>query len=141
MKKFLLILTLALLAGFTSEAQDDDNDDKIRDKMREFIQKRLDLSRDEAEKFTPVFIRYFNEWRQNIKEKDRLIRTQKITEIQIRYRTEFRGIVGEKRGNDVFRQQRIFIDNLNKVRQDQIKARINNKPNNKTNKAFKTIAY
>ena len=141
MKKFLLILTLALLAGFTSEAQDDDNDDKIRDKMREFIQKRLDLSLDEAEKFTPVFIRYFNEWRQNIKEKDRLIRTQKITEIQIRYRTEFRGIVGEKRGNDVFRQQRIFIDNLNKVRQDQIKARINYKPNNKTNKAFKTIAY
>ena len=60
MKKFLLILTLALLAGFSSKAQNDDND-KIRDKMREFIQKRLDLTRNEAERFTSVFIRYFRE--------------------------------------------------------------------------------
>ena len=122
MKKFLLILTLALLAGFTSQAQDDDND-KIRDKMREFIQKRLNLSKNEAEKFTPVFIRYFKEWRQNIKESDDLIRRQKIAEIQIRYRTEFREIVGEKRSNEIYRQQKIFIDNLKKVREDQIKAR------------------
>lgn len=128
MKKFLLILTLALLAGFTSQAQDDDND-KIRDKMREFIQKRLNLSKNEAEKFTPVFIRYFKEWRQNIKESDVLIRRQKITEIQIRYRTEFREIVGEKRSNEIYRQQIIFIDNLKKVREDQIKARRDNLPN------------
>ena len=133
MKKFLLILTLALLAGFTSQAQDDDND-KIRDKMREFIQKRLDLSKNEAEKFTPVFIRYFKEWRQNIKESDDLIRRQKIAEIQIRYRTEFREIVGEKRGNDIYRQQKIFIDNLKKVREDQIKARRDKLPNNKPTK-------
>ena len=122
MKKFLLILTLALLAGFASKAQEDDND-KIRDKMREFIQKRLNLSKNEAEKFTPVFIRYFREWRQNIREPDILIRDQKITEIKIRYRTEFREIVGEKRSNDIYRQQKIFIDNLKKVREDQIKAR------------------
>lgn len=122
MKKFLLILTLALLAGFTSKAQEDDND-KIRDKMREFIQKRLNLSKNEAEKFTPVFIRYFREWRQNIREPDILLRDQKITEIKIRYRTEFREIIGEKRSNDVYKQQRIFIDNLKKVREDQIKAR------------------
>lgn len=133
MKKFLLILTLALLAGFTSQAQDDDND-KIRDKMREFIQKRLDLNRDEAEKFTPVFIRYFKEWRQNIKESDDLLRRQKITEIQIRYRTEFREIVGEKRSNDIYRQQKIFIDNLKKVREDQIKARRDKLPTNKPTK-------
>ena len=130
MKRFLLILTLALFAGFAAKAQDDDND-KIRDKMREFIQKRLDLSKDEAEKFTPVFIRYFKEWRQNLKESDVLIRRQKITEIQIRYRTEFREIVGEKKSNEIYRQQKIFIDNLQKVRDDQIKARrekIQNKP-------------
>jgi hypothetical protein len=130
MKRFLLILTLALFAGFAAKAQDDDNE-KIRDKMREFIQKRLDLSKDEAQKFTPVFIRYFKEWRQNLKESDILLRRQKITEIQIRYRTEFREIVGEKKSNEIYRQQKIFIDNLQKVRDDQIKSRrekIQNKP-------------
>jgi hypothetical protein len=99
--------------------------------MREFIQKRLDLSKDEAQKFTPVFIRYFKEWRQNLKESDILLRRQKITEIQIRYRTEFREIVGEKKSNEIYRQQKIFIDNLQKVRDDQIKSRrekIQNKP-------------
>jgi len=128
MKKFLLILTLALLAGSVSQAQDDGND-KIRDKMREFIQKRLNLNRDEAEKFTPVFIRYFREWRQNLRESDVLLREQKITEVKIRYRTEFREIVGDKRSNDIYRQQKIFIDNLKKVREDQIKARRDNLPN------------
>jgi hypothetical protein len=131
MKKFLLILTLALLAGFTSKAQEDDND-KIRDKMREFIQKRLNLSKNEAEKFTPVFIRYFREWRQNIREPDILLRDQKITEIKIRYRTEFREIIGEKRSNEVYKQQRIFIDNLKKVREDQIKARNERLDNKRT---------
>ena len=128
MKKFLLILTLVLLAGFSSKAQDGDND-KIRDKMREFIQRRMNLSRNEAERFTPVFIRYFREWRQNLKEPDILLREQKITEVKIRYRTEFREIVGEKRSNEIFRQQKIFIDNLQKIREEQIRSRKDERPN------------
>ena len=128
MKKFLLILTLVLLAGFSSKAQDGDND-KIRDKMREFIQRRLNLSRNEAERFTPVFIRYFREWRQNLKEPDILLREQKITEVKIRYRTEFREIVGEKRSNEIFRQQKIFIDNLQKIREEQTRSRKDERPN------------
>jgi len=110
MKKLLLILTLALFAGFAAKAQDDDND-KIRDKMREFIQKRLSLSKNEAERFTPVFIRYFREWRQTLRETkdDVLIRRQKIVDLQIRYRNEFREIVGEKRSNEVFKRQEEFV--------------------------------
>ena len=110
MKKFLLILTLALFAGFAAKAQDDDND-KIRDKMREFIQKRLNLSKNEAERFTPVFIRYFREWRQAIREHkdDVLLRQQKIVDLRIRYRTEFKEIVGEKRSNLVFENQDRFV--------------------------------
>ena len=110
MKKILLILTLALFAGFAAKAQDDDND-KIRDKMREFIQKRLNLSKNEAERFTPVFIRYFREWRQAIREHkdDVLLRQQKIVDLRIRYRTEFKEIVGEKRSNQVFENQDRFV--------------------------------
>jgi hypothetical protein len=110
MKRFLLILTLALFAGFAAKAQDDDND-KIRDKMREFIQKRMNLSKNEAERFTPVFIRYFKEWRQTVRENkgDNLVRTQRIAELRIRYRTEFKDIVGEKRSNEIFENQDRFI--------------------------------
>ena len=130
MKKILLILTLALLAGFTSRAQSDDND-KIRDKMREFIQKRLNLTRNEAERFTPVFVRYFREWRQTLKENrdDVLIRQQKIVDLRIRYRTEFREIVGEKRSNDVFRKQDEFIQGIQKMREEQVRARKDDRPN------------
>jgi hypothetical protein len=116
------------LFGFASQAQDDGND-KIRDKMREFIQRRLNLSRNEAERFTPVFIRYFTEWRQNLREPDILLREQKITEVKIRYRTEFREIVGDNRSNEVFRQQKIFIDNLQKIREEQVRSRKDDRPN------------
>jgi len=110
MKRFLLILTLALFAGFVAKAQDDDND-KIRDKMREFIQKRMNLSKNEAERFTPVFIRYFREWRQAIREhKDDILERQKrIVDFKIRYRDEFKEIVGEKRSNEVFKRQEEFV--------------------------------
>lgn len=112
MKRFLLILTLALFAGFAAKAQDDDND-KIRDKMREFIQRRLNLSKNEAERFTPVFIRYFKEWRQTIRENkdlpDVIDRQKRIVDLKIRYRTEFREIVGEKRSNEVFKKQDEFV--------------------------------
>lgn len=129
MKKILVILTLVLFGGFASSGQDDDND-KIRDKMREFIQKRLNLSRNEAERFTPVFVRYFREWRQTLREnKDILWRQQKIAELRIRYRTEFRDIVGEKRSTEVYRQQEIFIDQLKKIREEQIKNRRDDRPN------------
>jgi hypothetical protein len=124
MKKFLLILTLALLTGFSSKAQGDEHD-KIRDKMTEFIQKRLDLTRNEAERFTPVFIRYFREWKQTLQENrnDGLVRQQRIIELRLRYRTEFRDIVGEKRSNDVYKQQDVFVREITKMREEQIRAR------------------
>src|SRR6187455_611384 len=136
MKKLLLILTLALLAGFSSKAQGNEYD-KIRDKMREFIQKRLDLTRNEAERFTPVFIRYFHEWKQTLQETkgDILIRQQKIVDLRIRYRTEFRDIIGEKRSNAVYKQQDIFVREITELREEQIKARRSERPN----KSFRNL--
>src|SRR6187399_802046 len=136
MKRLLLILTLALLAGFSSKAQSDEHD-KIRDKMTEFIQKRLDLTRNEAERFTPVFIRYFREWKQTLQETrgDILIRQQKIVDLRIRYRTEFRDIVGEKRSNDVYKQQDVFVREITELREEQIKARRADRPT----KGFRTL--
>lgn len=114
MKKFLLILSLFVVSSARLLAQDDDDEgnEKIRDKMREYIQNRLDLSDDEAKKFTPVFVRYFKEWRTTLRENrggSKLDMQQKIVDLQIRYRGEFRGIIGEKKANQVFDHQRKFI--------------------------------
>ena len=125
MKKILLILSLLFVTGSCLFAQDDDDNDgneKIRDKMNEYIQKRLSLSDDEAKKFSPVFLRYFKEWRQTIKENkgDKLILQQKVIDLRLRYRTQFREIIGEKRGNNVYGQQDNFIRELRDIRRDRL---------------------
>lgn len=121
MKKFLLILSLFVVAGTSLFAQDDDNE-KIRDRMNEYIQKRLNLSNDEAKKFSPVFLQYFKEWRQTLKDNkgDRLIQQQKIVDLRLRYRTQFREILGEQRGNQVFGHQEKFIQELKDLRRDRL---------------------
>ena len=107
MKRYFIILFL-FFTGLAVYAQDDkddnDNGGKIRDRMKEYIQDRLGLSKNEAEKFTPVFLRYFQEFRQIRRENknDNLILKQKIIDLRIRYRSEFRQIMDEPRANKVF---------------------------------------
>ena len=106
MKKNLLILIL-FFTGLASYAQDDGDNEKgakIRDRMNEYIQDRLNLSRKEADKFTPVFLRYFHEFRQIHSENktDILLLKQKIIDLRIRYRSEFSQIMDEPRANKVF---------------------------------------
>ena len=113
------------------QAQDDNgNDSKIREKMTEYIQKRLNLSKGEAERFSPVFLRYFNEWRNTLREfksgGDKLILQQRIVELRLRYRSEFKDIIGEKRSNLVYEKQQEFIDGVRKVLQEE---RIENRAN------------
>jgi len=130
MKKLLFILSLLFVTSVRLFAQEDDENDgneKIRDKMNEYIQKRLDLSKDEAEKFTPVFIHYFKEWRQTIRDNkdDRLMLQQKVAELRLRYRVQFKDIIGERRSNQVFQHQDLFIKELRDIRNN----RLRNNPN------------
>jgi hypothetical protein len=105
MKNYLIILIL-FFTSLATYAQDegDDRGAKIRDRMNEYIQNRLNLSKREAEKFSPVFLRYFQEFRQIRRENrtDNLVLKQKIIDLRIRYRTEFRQIMDEPRANKVF---------------------------------------
>jgi len=105
MKKYFIILIL-FFTGLATYAQNEGADDKgkIRDRMSEYIKDRLGLSKNEAEKFTPVFLRYFQEFRQIHGENktDILILKQKIIDLRIRYRNEFRQIMDEPRANKVF---------------------------------------
>ncbi|MEO7393684.1 MAG: hypothetical protein ABIU11_02015 [Chitinophagaceae bacterium] len=123
MKKIALILSLFLIASHVLMAQNDD--EKIRDKMSEYIQQRMRLNKTEAERFSPVFLRYFREWRNTLKENrtDKLILQQKVVELRLHYRTEFKDIIGEKRSNDVFRHQEKFISELQTIRQERMQNR------------------
>ena len=123
MKKILFIFSLFLITFNAAMAQNDD--EKIRDKMSEYIQQRMRLNKTEAEQFNPVFLRYFREWRNTLKENrtDKLILQQKVVELRLHYRTEFRDIIGEKRSNDVFRHQEKFISELQTIRQERMQNR------------------
>lgn len=113
MKKCVIILItlLSFLPGI-SFAQDEQpvQESKIQERMREYIQNKLSLSRNEAEKFTPMFVRYFREFAQTHRayRGDRLILQQKIIELRLRYRTEFRQIMDEQRANKVFKYEDEF---------------------------------
>jgi hypothetical protein len=125
MKHFLLILSLIFVTSAPLFAQDDDDNenDKIQDKMSEYIQKRLDLTKEEATRFTPVFLRYFKEWRQTIRQNrgDRLVMQQKVIALRLQYRTQFREIMGERRGDQVFMHQEKFIQELREIRKERLR--------------------
>lgn len=122
MKKILLIIGLFTFTGMHAFSQQEDKgNDKIREKMSEFIQQRMNLSKAEAEKFNPIFLRYFREWRNTLKENknDKLILQKRIVELRLKYRNEFKDVIGEKRSNDVYKQQEIFIRELRQLKQDR----------------------
>jgi len=112
MKKYLLILSLLILTGITAFTQDDNDDrgGKLQEKMREYIQKRLNLTKNEAERFSPVFLRYIMELRKTHRENigDRPVLQLKIAELRVRYRNEFKQIIDEQRANKIYDYQREF---------------------------------
>ena len=118
MKRFLLIVTLFIFTGFAASAQDADNTDrgagKLQQRMQEYIQKRLNLSRSEAERFSPVFLRYIVDLRRTHREfvSDKPVLQLRIAELRVRYRNEFKQIFDEQRANKVYDFQREFVDKV-----------------------------
>lgn len=128
MKRFLLICSLLLVSSLSLMAQEDDDsesNEKIRDKMNEYIQKRLELNDAESKKFSPVFLDYFKEWRQTLQNnrgpEKKLERQQKVVELRLRYRPRFQEVVGEKRGGRVFDLQDRFILEMRQLQKSRKK--------------------
>ena len=135
MKKFLLILTVfigSLATGMAQTEPDDANpqESKIRERMQEYIQNRLNLSRNEAEKFTPIFVRYFREFAPTHRsyKGDRLVLQQKIIDLRIRYRTEFRQIMDEQRANRVFKHEDEFRQEVVRMIRENKRERLESRP-------------
>lgn len=124
MKKIFYIF-IFLLAAQPLLAQDDpQGEGKLREKMIQYIQNKLGLNRSEAERFQPVFVNYLKELRQaNRVSKDKgetgLDLQQKIVDIRVRYRDQFKPIIGEKRSNEVFEHERDFIKTVREEIKDR----------------------
>lgn len=123
MKKILYTLSCILLLATASYAQDDrGNGDRIRERMTEYLQDRLNLSKNEAERFGPVFMQYFNDLRNTNQQYrgDRLVLQQKIVDLRLRYRDQFKNIMGEKRSNDVFTYEREFVNEVKEIQKQRL---------------------
>ena len=132
MKKLIYILFF-FFSIQTVFAQDErPGEEKIREKMTQYIQNKLGLSRTEAEKFQPVFLDYLKDMRSTKQQfkGDRLILQQKIVDLRIRYRDQFKPIIGDARSNKVFQHEREFIDKAIQERND----RLQNQPESRANK-------
>jgi hypothetical protein len=127
MKKILYIV-LFLVSVQTGFAQDEQNGTaRIREKMVSYIQDRLGLSKGEAERFQPLFLDYFKDLKSTNQQYrgDRLILQQKISEVRLRYRDQFKPIIGEKRSNDVFLYERDFVNTVKAIRDERLENRGN----------------
>ena len=135
MKKIFYLLSFLSVLSISSLAQDADGAGKLREKMTEYIQQKLGLSKSEADRFTPVFLDYFKELRKTNQDfkGDRLVLQQKIVELRLKYRDQFKPIIGEKRSNDVFTYEREFIKEVKELREDRLQNRLDG-PANKRNK-------
>ena len=127
MKKIVPILFLFFIAISGAFAQNNEQEQpdrgKLQERLNEYLQKRLGLTKTEAEKFSPVYLRYFNELRRTHFETRNLPpidRQQKIVEIRLRYRNEFKPILGEERANKVFVAEQEFRKKVLEVRQERM---------------------
>src|SRR5688572_29965685 len=116
MKRLIHVL-LFVFAIHPVFAQEEQPGTRLREKMVEYIQTKLGLDKSEAERFQPVFENYFKELYSTNKQyrSDRLVLQQKVVELRLKYREQFKPIMGEKRSNDVFRHERDFVEKAKDV--------------------------
>lgn len=132
MKKIFFILSFIIFPCIAVLAQNDnkDDNDRMQVKMKEYLQKRLGLSRNEVNKFGPVFGRYLLDLRKSHREiTDPLIRQQRIAELRIHYRDEFKPILGDQRAVKVFIAEQEFYERVRDVLNNRKERLENARPN------------
>jgi hypothetical protein len=93
--------------------------------MQQYIQKRLNMTRAEAERFSPIFLRYITDLRKTHKENrtDRPVLQLRIAELRVKYRNEFKQVLDEQRANRIFQHQREFEEKVRKEILDRQQSR------------------
>jgi hypothetical protein len=123
MKKFIYTFYCLIITSFALQAQPPHEvmEDRIPEKMAQFIQNRMELNRMERKRFQPIFQRYQHEWREVLRENrmDRLLLKQHVLELQIRFRKDFGDAVGERRVMEIYDLQEEFIRLLRDIQRER----------------------
>ena len=130
MKKILYIFVFMFTFSAVSFAQDDTSGgEKLREKMVEYIQNKLALTKAESEKFQPVFYDYLKQMRSARMEhkNDRILLQQKMAELRVRTRDQLKPILGESRSNEVFKHEHDFVQKAKAELENRIQERRANK--------------
>lgn len=122
MKKLYTFIFLCFCFFAASAQEDDGPGGTVRERMAEYIEKRLGLSKSEAQQFSPIYFNYLNDLRKATQDNkgDKLVLQQKVAELRLNYRNQFKNVVGDKRSNDVFNYERDFVDEVKRLRQERL---------------------
>jgi hypothetical protein len=122
MKKLYTFLFFCFCFFAASAQEDDGPGGKVRERMAEYIEKRLGLSKSEARQFSPIYFNYLNDLRKATQDNkgDKLVLQQKVADLRLNYRNQFKNVVGDKRSNDVFNYERDFVDEVKRLRQERL---------------------
>jgi thiamine kinase-like enzyme len=142
MKRILLILSFfTFCLGATNAQTGDENNDgmqKIAGRLNELMRTKLQLTNAEAEKFSPIFLRYFKELRQTHQQyrTDRPMLQLKVAELRVAYRDKFKEVLDERRANRVFAIEKEFQE---RVKQEIKERREERRQNNMPKKNTRTV--
>lgn len=135
MKKifYIFLFSLAALSAFAQDEQP--GEVKLREKMVGYIQNRLGLNRAEAERFQPLFVNYFKDLKRTNREfhGQGLVLQQKLLDVRLRYRDQFKPVIGEKRSNDVFEHEKDFIKTIRQEISERRQERLDRRADKRKN--------
>ena len=121
MRKILLILFLFISTAYICDAQKGKDDDINTVKIA-YITQQLNLTTTEAQKFWPIYNRYFSEVKkaQQDNPNDVVAFQEKLVNTRKKYKPEFKEVLGsDDRVNKVYTAERKFIELL----KDELKKR------------------
>lgn len=125
MKRILYTLLFFFALQTVSAQEEQQGAARLKEKMVEYIQDKLGLSKTEAERFQPMFMDYLRQLRDTKQQYkgDKLILQQKVVDVRLRFRNQVKPIIGEKRSNDVFTYEREFVEKVQDIRNERLQER------------------
>ena len=128
MKKLFYVLVFVFSLTGVSNAQslvDNSGVGRIREKLVQYVEDKLALTRDETSRFEPIYMNYLRDLRNTNQEYrgDKLVLQDKVVELRLRYRDQFKPIIGDKRSNEVFVHEREFVKQAREEMQTRLQGR------------------
>src|SRR6266545_1050829 len=131
MKKIVIILSLLFLhnyfcVGQTQRDTTGEKADKVEGIKVAYMNKELNLTPEEAQKFWPIYNNYFSEIRQARKNysNDEVAFEEKVVQIRKKYKDSFKGVLNSKdRANRVFVSEKNLRELLKKELQNRQRLR------------------